>query len=47
MIELFGVVVVTLFVGLIVRLMRFLASVTSKDARHAPFNEANGEQERT
>jgi heme exporter protein D len=47
MVEVFGVVVVTLFVGLIVWSMRFLASVVSKDARHARLDEANSEQERT
>jgi Na+-transporting methylmalonyl-CoA/oxaloacetate decarboxylase gamma subunit len=47
MVEVFGVVVVTLFVGLLVWSMRYLASVASKDARHAPFDEANSEQERT
>ena len=47
MVEVFGVVAVTLMVGLIVWLMRFLASVVSKDARHARFDEANSEQERT
>ena len=43
MIEFLGVVVVTLFVGLIVRLIRVLASVSSKDARHATLDEANSE----
>jgi Na+-transporting methylmalonyl-CoA/oxaloacetate decarboxylase gamma subunit len=47
MIEFLGVVVVTLFVGLIVWSMRFLSNVASKDARHARFDEANSEQERT
>jgi hypothetical protein len=47
MIEFLGVVVLTLLVGLIVWSIRFLANVLSKDARHAPFDEANSEQERT
>ena len=47
MVEVFGVGVITLFVGLIVWLMRFLASVVSKDARRTRFDEANSEQERT
>jgi heme exporter protein D len=47
MVEVFGVVVVTLMVGLVVWLMRFLESVVRKDARHARFDEANSEQERT
>ena len=47
MVQVLGVGVVILVVGLIVWLMRFLASVVSKDARHARFDEANSEQERT
>ena len=43
MVELFGVVAVTLLVGLIVRLMRFLGSVIIKDGSHARLDEANSE----
>jgi hypothetical protein len=47
MVEVFGVVVVTLMVGLIVWLMRVLGSVIIKDGSHARLDEANSEQERT
>jgi hypothetical protein len=43
MVEVFGVVVVTSVVGLIVWLIRCLASVISKDERHARLDEANSE----
>ena len=47
MVEVLGVGVVTLFVGLIVWLMRFLATVVTKDSRQRWSDEANSEQERT
>jgi hypothetical protein len=40
MIELLGVIVVTLLVGLIVRLIRFVGSVIIKDGSHAKLDEA-------
>jgi hypothetical protein len=45
MVKVFGVVVVTLMVGLVVWLMRFLASIVSKDASDCRKNGSLSEDE--